>query len=447
MRKTTTEQPTAVLMQDLLKRRTPGKVCFIYDGRRITYGELEKASDALAKKLKVNKGDRVLLRLADPVEQLLYFFAIIKAGGICVFADASFSGDDCRAMCIKYGLHWEIVAPLPDDAPDLRRELPENSPDDIFLGALSSGTTGQPKIIWRDQASWLAAFEEQGPLFGIDGNSIVYLAGEFVYTGNLNAAMHAFFLGATVVKAVKRMPRGWLAEIKEHKADTLCMVPANLQILLRVMTRPAPSIRAVVSGGAKMDKATMENLIKYFPQARIGEYYGSSELGYVSYASAADILARPDSVGRLFPGVSVSIKDGLIWVSSPYIVQTLRPEATSGDLGMLDDDGYLTIVGRATGVINVAGAKAYPETIEAVLKTHPDVLDAAVAGVSDPLKGQKVCAWLVRRSDTLTAAGITRFCRSNMPSHACPQVIVFLEELPLNNNGKVDRRALAARGE
>jgi long-chain acyl-CoA synthetase len=120
----------------------------------------------------------------------------------------------------------------------------------------------------------------------------------------------------------------------------------------------------------------------------------------------------------------------------------LRPEATSGDMGVLDEDGYLTLWGRACGVINVAGVKVFPGEIEAVLKKCPGVRDAAVTALPDQVKGEKICAWIVRQDKTVTRKNILNFCHNAINIHACPQKIVFTEELPLNNNGKVDKKRL-----
>jgi long-chain acyl-CoA synthetase len=191
-----------------------------------------------------------------------------------------------------------------------------------------------------------------------------------------------------------------------------------------------------------MDKHTAEKLLQYFPRARIVEYYGASELGHVSYAEAQDILARPSSVGRLFPGVSVNIKGGLVFVKSPYIVPALRPEATAGDFGELDEEGYLTLRGRAGGVINVAGVKVMPERVEEALKKCPDICDVAVMGTGDAARGEKICAFVVRRGAMPSKREIARFCRENMDQYSCPQKIIFVDALPLNGGGKVDRAAL-----
>jgi long-chain acyl-CoA synthetase len=359
-----------------------------------------------------------------------------------VFAGARFSEQSCRELSAAYEIKFEIADGFSGGGFSAR-ELPASAEGDIFLGALSSGTTGAPKALWRDHASWMAAFPEQSRIFGINADDRLYIAGPLSYTTNLNACLHIFFAGGAAVIADRKLPRGWLKEMAEHKASAIFMVPANYRVLLRIMKSPLENVRSAVSGGAKMDKDTAEKLLEYFPRAKIVEYYGASELGHVSYAEGKDLLERPLSVGRLFPGVSVKIKEGLVWVKSPYIVPALRPEATAGDLGELDGEGYLTIYGRASGAINVAGIKVLPERVEDALKLCPKIGAAAVMGMEDAVKGEKICAFIVaRRGSELTKQDVVRFCRENMDQYSCPQQIIFLKALPLNENGKLDRAAL-----
>jgi long-chain acyl-CoA synthetase len=111
-------------------------------------------------------------------------------------------------------------------------------------------------------------------------------------------------------------------------------------------------------------------------------------------------------------------------------------------MGVLEEGGYLTLWGRASGVINVAGVKVLPEEIETALKKCPGVRDAAVAALPDQIKGEKICAWIVRQDNAVTRKDILNFCHNTINMYACPQKIIFTEELPLNNNGKVDKKRL-----
>ena len=418
------------------------KTCLIHGNRRLTYGELMERTNDVACRLagRIAKGDAVLVQVADPVEQLVYFFAIIKAGGACVLLDTAAGPDIVAAVIERHGLQLHIDEEF--ELPAASSQLPDIYPHDIFLGAFSSGSTGSPKLIWRDHQSWSSAFEAQGQVFGFDGSDTLYLTGSLVYTGNLNACMQMLDAGGTVAISASRMPRAWAHELIGCGATAIYMVPANYRRLLQAIEAPLAQIKAISSAGAKLDQNTVRQMLQYFPEARITEYYGASELGHISYQTAAELLENPGSVGKVFPGVTVTIADDIIWVESPYLAPEYRPKASIGDLGRLGDDGCLYLQGRVQGLINSGGVKVVPEQVESVLLQCPGVAEAAVGGIDDPVRGQVVCAWLVKNRPELTSRDVLAFCRSRMFAHCCPKKIIFIDSMPLTTGGKIDKRQL-----
>lgn len=423
--------------------RLANKYCLIHGNIKFTYKEFTEQVDGLALRLatEVKKGDRVLLKISDPVAQLMYFFGIIKAGGSCVFIDASASEELCTELIGLHNISLYINESflLPSVA---AVRLPDIQPEDIFLGALSSGSTGKPKLIWRDHISWTSAFTHQSKTFNLCSADTLFLVGALVYTANLNACLHMFSLGGTVVIAANGRPRTWLQEIMAYKVNAIFMVPANYKMLIKVFDKPLPWVKSIVAGGAKMDLHIVQQLVEYFPKSGIYEYYGASELGHVSYMATEDLLVNPRSVGKPFPGVKAWIEDDIIWVESPYLAPAYRPRATVGDLGRLDAAGNLYVLGRKNGLINSGGVKIIPEQVETVLCQCPGVSQAVVDGIDDDIKGQRVCAWVVKTNPVLTAVDILSFCRTKLRRHYCPQKIIFVEELPLNTNGKIDKLRL-----
>ncbi len=115
------------------------------------------------------------------------------------------------------------------------------------------------------------------------------------------------------------------------------------------------------------------------------------------------------------------------------------------DLGRLDEKGYLYLLGRKHGIINTGGIKVIPEQVETALLQCPGVAQVVVGGIADPIRGQKVCAWIVKNQSTLTAGEVLDFCHKKMRPHHCPQRVIFLDEIPLNSNGKIDRIGLTKR--
>ena len=419
------------------------KICLMHGKVQLTYQEFTQQVDCLAYRLaaQIKKGDKVLVKLADPLSQLLYFFGILKAGGACVFIDPSTSKEVCAALMDEHELtlHIHESFQLPTNA---ALKLPQINDDDIFLGALSSGSTGTPKLIWRDHQSWTRAFPSQSRVFQLSSADTLYLVSSLVYTANLNACLHILAEGGTVMFASNSMPRTWAREITANHVSAIFMVPANYKILLKNMKVPLPQIQSAVTCGAKMDLHTVQTLVKYFPSAGIYEYYGASELGHVSYSTANDLLKHPSSVGKAFPNVTISIENDTIWVESPYMAPDYRPKATVGDLGKFDKEGNLYLLGRKHGIINTGGVKVIPEQVEAVLLQCPGIAEVVIGGIDDPIRGQKVCAWIVKSQATLMTSDIFAFCQKKMRPHYCPQKFIFLDKMPLNTNGKIDRISL-----
>ena len=250
-----------------------------------------------------------------------------------------------------------------------------------------------------------------------------------MYTANLNSALHILSEGGTVVFSERLHPRGWIGEIEQNNVTSIFMVPSHYRILVKNMKAPLYEIRSILSTGEKMDKETAVALIKLFPNANICEYYGASELGHVSYINAKEII-RGNSVGKAFPGVSFWIEDESVWVKSPYLAPEFRPKATVGDLGKLDEQGNLYILGRKNDTINKGGIKLSPLKIEKVLRKHPQILQVMVFGIKHPIKGEQVSAVIVKKYPELTYEKVVAFCRIHLPLHACPQRIKFVESIP-----------------
>ncbi|WP_231881902.1 class I adenylate-forming enzyme family protein [Anaerosporomusa subterranea] len=428
------------VIQDKSEDDQTKKNCLIYGNTRLTYSELNRQTDCLAHRLavQIKKGDKILVKLSDPVAQLLYFFAVIKAGGACVLIDASTSEEVTAELIKRHKLNLYInenFEPPIGKAPI----LPDLHPQDVFFGALSSGSTGIPKLIWRDHQSWTSAFAAQSQAFNIDKTDTIYLVGSLVYTANLNSCLHIFAEGGAVVIAGNSMPRTWAREIADFQVSAIFMVPVNYRRLLKAMETPVVQIKSIISCGAKLDRNTVQDLLQYFPQSGIYEYYGASELGHVSYLTADESVNYPGAVGRAFPGVTISIEDGTIWVESPYLAPQYRPKASVGDLGRIDAAGYLYLLGRKHGLINTGGVKVIPEQVEDILLQCPGVAEAVVSGVEDPIRGQKVCAWLVKSKASLKSCDVLAFCRRKMLKHCCPQKIIFVDAMPLTANGKIDK--------
>ncbi len=435
-----------MLIYDNLKKFSltqPNKPCLIKGSTVITYGELQRTVNKFSHRMgsSVKKKDTILIKLSDPIAQLLYLLSISKLGAASVLVDPTSPQDLFKDLMKKTNaaLCIDESFSLPDSKVEV---LPEANPEDLFLGALSSGSTGKPKLIWRDHQSWVSAFPEQSRVFGLSGSDNMLLSGSLIYTGNLNSCLHVLYEGGTVVIARSSLARSWIEDIIRYNITAVFMVPANYRILLKAAENPLTQVKSIISAGSKTDIDTVRQLMKYFPEANIYEYYGASELGHISYSRTKDLLENPSSVGKAFPKVKLWIEDGLVWVESPYLAPDFKPKATVSDIGIVDEEGYLYLMGRENDVINKGGVKIVPEYVEEILNNCPGIADSAVRGIDEDLRGQKVAAWIVKSNPELTVKEIRAFCRQNLPKHACPQKFFFVGEIPRNIKGKLDRSKL-----
>ncbi len=228
------------------------------------------------------------------------------------------------------------------------------------------------------------------------------------------------------------------------------------------------SLRWIHHAGAACPEPLKRRALEAFPPGVLHEFYGSTE-GQFSAIGPDEWLERPGSVGRARPGRRLEVtvdgrpaspgEVGTVWVSAPphgRFTYWRNPAGTSsawrgdtftvGDLGSLDDEGYLTLAGRRGDLIITGGVNVYPAEVERVLLAHPAVLDGAVVGVDDARWGQRVTAAVVpRRGAVLDPEEIRAFLRERLAGFQTPKRVVVVEELPRTASGKVVRTVLANR--
>lgn len=421
------------------------RTLIIADDCRYSYAEAKKMIDNAADRLLTlgKKGDRMIIKADRPVKQLLYFLSSWKAGFASVIVSPNIKKERYDALVQK--IDPKVI--IHDDVH--RSTVKESSREEryssFFLGALSSGTTGEEKLIWRSYDSWQKAFKYQSRIFNIKSGDRLLLNGDFYYTANLNSALHIIAEGGTIVHTKKKRAAEVMSIIARQKVNAVFMVPALYRVLTAHNDDKALDVRSVVSAGSKLDINTLKALRNIFPKAEIVEYYGAGELGHISYISYEDALMKEGSVGRAFPEVRIHIEDMKIWVESPYIADEYVPRYSAGDMGYLDEDGYLYLMGREGNIINKAGEKIIAEEIERVLVKHPQINEAVVIGRTHKIKGEEIVAFIA--GDTGTdhrdlKAEIKKLCKHHLENTKMPKIIITLDKIPRNENGKINRTLL-----
>ena len=272
--------------------------------------------------------------------------------------------------------------------------------------------------------------------------------------------------GGTVVVLDPFDPKEALRLIDKHKVHAWISVPT---MLLRIQKLPddvidrydLSSLQSLGTGAAPVPQSLKECVVKRFGDDVLWEVYGASEAGMISYASPERQLTKPGTSGRPYDGVEVAIVDpswnrlpagevGEIAVNTPVVLRNyLGGNALgedvikdgfyrTGDVGYLDDEGFLFITDRIKDMIVAGGVNIYPAEIEKALVAHPQVIDAAVIGIPDDDFGEKPLAFIVTGPDAHLDEDVLRsFLQDRLANYKRPRQFVFVDELPLNPTGKV----------
>lgn len=326
---------------------------------------------------------------------------------------------------------------------------------------LTSGSSGAPRRISRAQASWIESFAVNAGLFGIRPGVAVAVLGRLEHSLALYGALEALHLGADLhLLAGLRADRQAMA-LAAREIAVLYATPAQIRLLTDGRPVPAPGLRHVLVGGAKLDPATRAACAAAFPGARIREFYGAAE---TSFITLADDATPPGAVGRPYPGVEIAIRDdqelpapegavGRIWVSSPYlfagyasgeVAQTRWRDGwlTIGEHGRMRQ-GRLYLAGRESRMVTIADQNVFPEEVEAFLLSLPGVARAAVLARADRRRGHVLEAVIMGEAD---GEAVLAACRAGLGPLKAPRRVAVRGDWPMLPSGKTDLAALQEAG-
>ncbi|HEX6211495.1 MAG TPA: long-chain fatty acid--CoA ligase [Methylomirabilota bacterium] len=483
----------------------PEHPAILADGRPMSYRELNDRANRLAHALGahgVQPGDRVALYLPNIPAFAVCYEAALKVGAVAVSINAIFKRDEVRHILEDSGARvlftvGELLANVPrvdgpaleqlvvceGDAqghPTLEQWLARGAPggraldlhrDEPAVLLYTSGTTGVPKgatlthgnVVFNDYAC--------AHHMGVRQTDRLMLFLPLFHVFGQNAIMNAAFAAcATVVLQRRFVPDQALDAIQRERATMFFAVPTIFITLLAMdLGRwDLASLRYDFSAAATMPQEISRRWTERFGRP-VYEGYGLTECSpFACYNH--DFRHKFGSVGTAVENVELRILDddghelprgewGEICIQGPGVMKGYwgRPDDTaaairggwlrSGDIGTMDDEGYVFIVDRVKDMINVSGFKVWPAEVEQVLYRHPAVGEAAIYGVSDPVKGEAVRAAVVPREGAAVTAGeIIAFCRERMAAYKAPAAVELVRELPKSPTGKILKRVLRTRG-
>jgi acyl-coenzyme A synthetase/AMP-(fatty) acid ligase len=506
----TTALPDPGLLRDWIARaaaRDPAKPWAISagDGRTVSYGRLLDATRRIATFLRrqgIGRNDRVAMFSNNSLEHLICYFGVMSYGAtICtvhIEMNRNQLGNILERLAPKLVLFQddldldELLAPVAVPKLPLGRCDPpaagtffhaiaqcepsdartEAGPQDDAVILFTSGTSARPKGVVLDYCEHLGNIDPTADGFGIGADDRIYDFRSFNWaSAQLLGALVPVNRGATLVMAEKFSASRYFQHVRDHRVTVAAGNPTTINILLNTDHGPdanaLPSLRFITSSSAPL---TVEEWRRFEDRfgVRIGQGYGSSETGWIAaipgeqrrlgtvgrplpyhdlaIVGAAGGRLLPDQIGHVEIGGFTDHayryldEEGSVRVNS-------RGRIRTGDLGMVDADGFLRLTGREKELIIRGGVNISPLEIDSYLMQRPDLIEVATVGVPDPIYGEEVVSYVVARPGTSVDAGeLLRFCSDGLPDFKAPKRIVVSDTaLPKSERGKLDRKALVER--
>ncbi|MEK0156731.1 class I adenylate-forming enzyme family protein [Arthrobacter oryzae] len=439
----------------------PDDTAVVVAGRHLSWAALRDAASART----AATGAVTVLAEANSVDFAVTFAAAVAGERQCAVLDPTWPAQ--LKADIEARLH--TAAPM-EPGPPAPAELRDGRPESPFLIGLTSGTTSVPKAFTRSRRSWQLSFDASIEFFGLTQQDKTLAPGPLAASLNLYALSECLYAGSEF-HTLESFDVGDVHAAITHDGITrLVLVPTMLRLLSErglAGCVDASGITSIICAGSKLDARTLEAARRWAPRATIFEYYGASELSFVSGAglrSGAPLDAGGTGIGRPFPGVDVRILDddgvrvpdgtdgnicvrsgmvsnGYLWGDDGQALRCFDGWYTVGDQGYLLD-GELHILGRRSDMIITAGKNVYPHEVELALASVPGVAAAVASGMPDDVRGQRVVAGVVPSHGGVTATQLKAGLDDVLPRDKRPLQFFTLTELPVTDRGKVSRQLL-----
>ena len=434
---------------DLLVQQTekhPDKLFFVMDQHLFTYEKFLKLTESVVRSAKGTElvaGDDVLLFAKNAVLQLAGFLALQHLGVRPILVHKDMGAReiaDVQAVNDLQGfadVHADAFHFTPTHLPQRTHEEPD------ILGVLSSGSTGTPKVMYRTYDSWAGFFPTQNQIFSVADDTVMFLHGSLSFTGNTNSLLSVLYEGGTVVTSDHLRCKMWAQLMKQHHVNCIYLIPTKLVLLAEAMSGRTtfPEVCTMFTGSQLLTPPMIEDIMDILPHAQIILYYGASELNYITYAIVENPYRSPENLGRPFPGVKLSIQDGLIYVDTKYHVSGVKIPFSVHDTGSINADGELIFGGRKGAFVNRGGVKLNLLKMETELQSLPGIREAVALRTKNALRGEGVAVFLVR-DGAATEEEVRKAVRHELAASEMPDKMLFLTEIPLNDCGKPDQAAL-----
>ncbi|MFQ5665089.1 MAG: class I adenylate-forming enzyme family protein [Candidatus Binatia bacterium] len=480
-----------LVLGEILRRHArvrPEQTAYVIGTARVTYGQFNDRVNRLAHALRalgVRRGERVAVLANNCVQYPLAYFACIKLGAILVPVNARFKDDEVQYVVA----HAAVVVVLygPEFGATIRRlrgcwpcvrhyrslagrafrawldGYPGHEPlefvdeQDPHVMLYTSGTTGRPKGALLSHRAYFLQAAHAHQVTGLSEDDIGLSMFPMFHMGGWALPLGFWHDGGTVIIMERADPRAMLEAVQREHVTYLYAVPTlyNFMLDLPDFERfDLSSLRVLASGTSVMTQEQIGRIVERFRNPNLFIIFGSTEAGPVATLRPADLWRKPGSVGRPALNVELRIVDGHddelpagtvgeIVCRSEFAMRGYwqMPDETAaalrggwvhtGDLGVVDEDGFVFIAGRKKEMIKSGGENIFPAEVERVLLAHAGIAQAAVLGVPDPDWGESVLAVVVPRGGyRLSEAEVIAHVRSRLAGFKKPRYVRFVDALP-----------------
>ena len=461
-------------------RRFPDREALRVGDEAFTYAELDQRVGGAAKALRergVGPGGRVATLLPNGLASALMPHAALRLGAVLVPISTRLSGAEIRWMLDRGKPVLLVADDVSREAGSL--EVPRLAPDELLVPRAArddehghpdagsplaiiytSGTTGRPKGAVLTVGNFAASAAASAAILGVHEDDRWLAVLPLFHVGGLSILLRSAMQGTGVVVHERFDADAVNRAIDEGGITIASLVAVMLERVLDARgDRPFPKrFRCALVGGGPVSRPLLERCLR--AKMPIAPTYGLTEAAsQVATLLPAEAAKHAGAAGRALPGTQLRIDgsdEGEILVSGPTVMAGYLddPDATSkairdgwlhtGDIGYLDDDGFLFVLDRRDDLIVTGGENVYPAEVEGVLASHPDVEEVAVVGTADATWGQRVTA-IIRLAPNARAdsAALERFCRERLAGFKVPRELRFVSEpLPRTASGKLQRSRL-----
>jgi long-chain acyl-CoA synthetase len=470
----------------------PDRIAVVHKSRSWTYADLADLTalyEARLKEAGFSSGERAVLWMENSAEYIASYLAVLRLNGVVVALHAQVLPEEikkviqlvCATGLITSSQNWK-KAMNELDSSDLRFVLTESEvigldgnppwmevPEELAQIIYTSGSTGQPKGVMLSHRNLIANADSIIHYLGLKETDSVMAVLPFVYAyGNSVMLTHLFTGGKLIIENSFVYPNLVLDKMKSEEVTGFSGVAPTYALLLghsNLKNYSFPSLRYLTHAGGPMPLDLLVKVRKAFDGKDIFIMYGQTEAAArITYLPPKELDRKSGSVGLPIPGVTIKIVDSIgesvpvgqigevaaagdnimmgYWRNSDQTEKTLdRGWLRTGDIGRLDEEGFLYIVGRNSEIIKSGAFRISPYEIEEVLLRHPEVSEAGVVGMDDPILGESIFGVIAPHDGCYPGEQeLLAFCARHLAPYKRPKVIVQVKELPKSPSGKILRQ-------